>query len=258
MYAAPALRAVAAARAMGKAEAALTRGDLGAAEAAAQAAVARDPGAARPWLAWTRALAAAGRPTEAAAACRRAAAARPRNPVAPVLLPQLLRESGRADESEAALGGAHDAETRAGVWQTLEAAWSALPPPRRDEVAVGSDDYGAVRGFFSARGTYRWTWKRSFLRLLPTRPAPAYEVTLVMGSPEPSPLSAPVVTVRAKGAPAVRFTLARASAPFTLRARPAPGAPVIVEITSPTWTRLGENADEGVAVERMTVAPARE
>jgi hypothetical protein len=33
---------------------------------------------------------------------------------------------------------------------------------------------------------------------------------------------------------------------------------VIVEIESPTWTGLGENAEQGVSVESMTVAPARE
>jgi hypothetical protein len=104
----------------------------------------------------------------------------------------------------------------------------------------------------------RWTWRRAQLRLMPTTPAVAYQVTLVMGSPEPSPFTAPTVTVRPVGGAEARFTLARASAPFTVTARPAPGAPVIVEVESPTWTALGENAEQGVAVETMTVTPARE
>jgi hypothetical protein len=79
-----------------------------------------------------------------------------------------------------------------------------------------------------------------------------------MGSPEPSPLAAPVVTVRPVGGAEARFTLGRAAAPFAVTARPAPGAPVIVEVESPTWTGLGENAEQGVTIERMTVEPARE
>jgi hypothetical protein len=175
-----------------------------------------------------------------------------------VVMPQLLREAGRDAEVRAAVDAAHEVTRLGDNWAALEGAWSHLPPPRRDDLAVGDDDYGAVRGFFQTRGTYRWTWHRAALRLQPTVAAPAYTVTLVMGSPEPSPLSSPVVTVRPVGGAEARFTLRRASEPFTVTARPAAGAPVIVEIESPTWTRLGENAEQGVIVERMTVAPARE
>jgi 4-amino-4-deoxy-L-arabinose transferase-like glycosyltransferase len=258
VYAAPAHRALAASRTMAAATRTLARGDAAQAQQLAATAVADDRGAARPWITWAAALAQAGRPAEAAEACRQALLVRPRNPVPTVLLPQLLRESGHAAEAEAALAEAHDVAAHTDNWLALEEAWTDLPAPRRDEVRVGDDDYGAVRGFFQARGTYRWTWRRAALRLQPSVPAPSYQVTLVMGSPAPSPFDAPVVTLRPIGGPPVRITLARASAPFTVTARPPAGSPVIVEIESPTWTALGESAEQGVVVERMTVAPARE
>jgi tetratricopeptide (TPR) repeat protein len=258
VYAPPALRTIAASREMTRAEEALGRGDLASALPQAEAAAARDPGAARPWMRWGSALARAGRPAEAAGAYRHALAVRPRNAIAPVMLPQLLGESGRSDEVPAALAEAQDVAARTDNWQALEAAWSELPAPRRDELQVGGDDYGAVRGFFQARGTFRWTWRRAFLRLMPTVAAPAYTVTLVMGSPAPSPFAAPTVTITPVGGPSERFTLARSSSAFTVTARPPAGQAVSVEIESPTWTALGADAEEGVMVERMTVAPARE
>jgi len=257
VYAPAAIRALRAVTAMEGATDALARGDLATAERRAAEAIARDPGAARPWITWGSALARAGRPAEALEAYGRAALVRPGNPMPDVVRPQLLREAGRPEEAEAAVGKAYDA-ARVDNWLALEEAWSELPPPRGDALRVGADDFGAVRGFFHARGTFRWTWRRAQLRLMPTVPAPAYQVTLVMGSPEPSPFAAPTVTVRPKGGAEARFTLSRAAAPFTVIARPAPGAPVIVEIESPTWTGLGENAEQGVAVESMTLAPARE
>ncbi|HEV7498590.1 MAG TPA: hypothetical protein VGQ33_01245, partial [Vicinamibacteria bacterium] len=258
VYAAPARRALAASRTMAAATRALARGDAAQAQQLAATAVADDRGAARPWIAWAAALAQAGRPAEAAEACRQALLVRPRNPVPTALLPQLLRESGQAAEAEVALAEAHDVAAHTDNWLALEEAWTDLPAPHRDDLRVGDDDYGAVRGFFQARGTYRWTWRRAALRLQPSVSAPAYLVTLVMGSPAPSPFDAPVVTLRPIGGPPVRITLARASAPFTVTARPPPGSAVIVGIESPTWTALGESAEQGVVVERMTVAPARE
>ena len=257
-YGPAALRAVAADRAMEGATEALARGDLAGARRRMGEAVARDPTSGRPWITWGTALARAGRPEEAIDAYGRAASARPRNPVPVIVLPQLLHEAGREAEVDAALGEAHDFAARNDNWLVLEEAWRQLRPPRRDRIDVGHDDYGAVRGFFQARGTYRWTWKRAFLRVTPPVPAPAYEVTLVMGSPEPSPLAAPVVTVRPAGGAEARFTLGRASASCSVTARPAAGEPLVVEIDSPTWTRLGESAEQGVIVERMTVRPARE
>lgn len=258
VYARPAVRTIAASREMARAADALARSDVVGAQQHAEAAIARDPGAARPWMTWGSALARAGRPAEAVDAYRHALAVRPRNAVAPVLLPQLLGEAGRVQEVPQALAEAQDVAAHTDNWQALEAAWADLPAPRRDELRVGDDDYGAVRGFFQARGTFRWTWRRAFLRLMPTVAAPAYTVTLVMGSPAPSPLEAPMVTITPVGGPSERFTLARSSGPFTVTARPRAGQAVSVEIESPTWTALGEDAEQGVIVERMTVAPARE
>ena len=257
VYAPAGVRALRAAAAMEDATDALARGERATADRRAAEAIARDPGAARPWIAWGSALARAGRPAEAIEAYGRAAAARPHNPMPDVVRPQLLREAGRPQDAEMALGEAYEA-ARVDNWLALEEAWNELPPPRRDALRVGFDDFGAVRGFFHGRGTFRWTWRRAQLRLMPTVPASAYQVTLVMGSPEPSPFAAPTVTVRPTGGAEARFTLSRVAAPFTFTARPAPGAPVIVEIESPTWTGLGENAEQGVTVESMTVSPARE
>ena len=95
-------------------------------------------------------------------------------------------------------------------WLVLEIAWRELPPPRTDEVLVARNDYGAVRGMFHPRGidaandrrshwtryeeggvppegAHRWTRGRAWVRLLPTVAAAAYDVTVEMGSPFPSP-----------------------------------------------------------------------
>ncbi|HUG54318.1 MAG TPA: hypothetical protein VMR21_11985, partial [Vicinamibacteria bacterium] len=105
----------------------------------------------------------------------------------------------------------------------------------------------------------RWTRHRAWLRVrLPgAAPASAYDVTLWMGSPEPSPLPSPEAEVRAGDGPAVRFTLTRDLAPHRLRT-PAPADGVlVVRIDAPTWNRGREHAEQGVAVSRMTVTPAR-
>jgi hypothetical protein len=45
--------------------------------------------------------------------------------------------------------------------------------------------------------------------------------------------------------------------PYTLRVRPAPGEPIVVELVAPTWCRVGEPAEQGVRVDRMAVTPVR-
>ena len=145
---------------------------------------------------------------------------------------------------------------------------------------VGGSDYGAVRGFLHPReqgvqgihrgefnryeapadslpppGPHRWTRDRAWLRLVPTEAASAYEVTLRMGVPFPSTLESPEVTVRATGAEPRRFRLGPAVAAYVLRAAPAAGQPITVEIDAPTWNRIGEPADQGVRVESMEVRP---
>ena len=109
-------------------------------------------------------------------------------------------------------------------WLALEVAWRELPAPVTDEVRLAAGDYGAARGFSNALKDGRWTRHRTWLRVRPATPAPAYEVTLWMGSPAPSPHEAPVVRVTTRGGEESRFTLSRAVAPFRLRALPMPTA----------------------------------
>jgi tetratricopeptide (TPR) repeat protein len=211
----------------------------------------------RPWLRLGHALVANGHTAEAVTAYRRAQERRPDAWIPTLVLPALLREAGREDEALRALKEAQVFSRGVDPWLALEIAWRELPPPLTDEIPVGRLDYGAARGFYGAGHDGRWTRHRAWLRLRPTTPASAYEVTLAMGSPEPSPLEAPEVTVRLAGAAQTRFTLTRGIRPYTLRVAARPGAALVVEIDAPVWTRLGQPPEQGIRVERMTVAPAR-
>jgi hypothetical protein len=77
-----------------------------------------------------------------------------------------------------------------------------------------------------------------------------------MGSPFPSPLDAPVVTVTANDGVARPVTLGREIRPYSFRIAIPPGEPLVVRLDAPTWSRLGEPADQGVRVDRMWVRPA--
>jgi hypothetical protein len=117
-------------------------------------------------------------------------------------------------------------------------------------------DYGAVRGFIDGRGDHRWSCGRAQLRLQPTFAGPACAVTLEMGSPPPSPIADPVVSVRVPGAPALTVRLSPEVRPYTFPARLERGEPLVVELRAPTWNSVGEPPEQGVRVDRMTVAPA--
>jgi hypothetical protein len=257
--------------------AAVGAGRLDEAGAAFSAATARAPRSSRPWIAYASALHHAHQPEAALAAYREAERrTAPTNWVTVAALPRLLAETGRSDELEVAL---REAGTTAweDPWILLEDAWRVLPAPRADEIVLGANDLGAVRGFLHPRGgdpawnanrlewarypdgavpagTHRWTRHRAFLRLRPSSPAPAYDVTLTMGSPFPSPLASPCVVVRS-GAARQQFTLDRSLQAYTVRV-PAPAAgELLVQIDAPTWNRAGEPAEQGVRVDRMTVVP---
>jgi tetratricopeptide (TPR) repeat protein len=234
--------------------AALAREDAAAAERAARDAAAHNPSAARPWLRYGQALAAGGRAPEAIAAYERAARANPGQVVPVLALPQLLREAGRAGDAEAAQARADAAARAFDAWWALEVAWRELPPPLADEVRLARGDLGAVRGFLDARRAHRWTRHRALVRLRPARAADVYDVSIEMGSPPPSPRPSPLVTVRVGGASA-RFVLTPDVRAYTLRARVAPGAALVVEIEAPTWTRMGELPEQGVRVDRVAVTP---
>jgi hypothetical protein len=280
-YPGPAWRTWAALRAFAPAELAVARGDLAEADRVAADAASRAPGSQRPWIRYGRLLAKAGHPKEALAAYERAAA-EPRVSWSPAIVrPRLMREAGL--DAGAALRNLHKLEWNADPWLVQEIAWRELPPPRADEVRLGVDDHGAVRDVFHPRGfdprlslhrlewrhyqlwdgpqpppgTHRWTRHVGYVRLLPATPAPAYDVTIAMGSPFPSPLTAPEVTIRINGGASQRLRLTDAIADYSVRTELPPGEPIVVRIDAPTWTRYGEPAGQGVRVDRVSVRPAR-
>ena len=116
--------------------------------------------------------------------------------------------------------------------------------------------YEQIGGPQPPLGTHRWSRHRAWLRLVPATAAPAYDVTLWMGSPFPSTLASPEVSVRIGDAEPSRLALDREVKPYRLRAVVPAGQPLVVRLDSPTWSRAGEPADQGVRVDRMAVTPA--
>jgi hypothetical protein len=240
-------------------------------------------GTPRPWFDEGRSLLRAGRPAEALEAYSRGMPlATEANWRGRIALPRLLEAAGRTQEAEDARRALDRLSWDDDPWLLLEAAWRELPAPRTDEVVLGGGaDYGAVRGFLHPRGgdpvlsrhrlewnkyermggpqpppgTHRWSRHRAWLRLVPASAAADYDVTLWMGAPFPSTLTSPEVTVRAGGGQPVRFTLDGGIKPYHLRATPSAGEPIVLRLDSPTWSRAGEPADQGVRVDRLTVAP---
>ena len=279
----PAVGAARARLAMGSAMTSAAAGDRVSAVLRTELAARRDPSSPRPWFLLARTFAWHDQSQRALAALLRGAPlATAANWSAPIGRPRFWRDM--AMDHDARRAGRHldliswDTDP----WLVLEVAWRDLPPPRADEIVLGGGhDYGAVRGFLHPRGaeppihlhrlewnrydllggpqppagTHRWSRHRSWLRLRPTTPAPSYDVTLVMGSPFPSPLDAPTVTVAFEGG-TQRFTLDRELRPYVLTGvRPVDGV-VSVRLSAPAWSRPGEPADQGIRVDRMTAAPA--
>ena len=280
-YFGPAMRALGARRALRPAREAIARGDLAQADRLAAAAALRDPRSPRPWLDHARDLYAAGHPGEALAGYERGASfASIFNWRADVARPRLLRERGRDVEAAAAQRKLDEMSWTADPWLVEEAAWRELPAGRAGELRLGDGDYGFVRGFFHPRGgdpsltrsrlewnryddpsrpqpppgTHRWTRGSARLRIVPDDPAPAHELTLVMGSPFPSPVFSPTISIRVNGGPPHRFTLSSEVKTYTLRIETPPGRPVLVEIDSPTWCRAGEPADQGIRLDRAVLS----
>jgi hypothetical protein len=253
----PATRSVSACRKLRPAKPAIQRGDLQAASTAAFAAAGRDPDAVRPWLTYGRWLVAKGRTAEAIDAYERAERRRPDHWTPRLVLPRLLRDAGRDQEADQRLRDAYELSWNVDPWLALEVAWRDLPPPRGNEILLARGDYGALRGFLHPRHDHRWTRHRAWLRLVPADAAASYDVTLAMGSPEPSPYAAPTVLVRAHGGPGVAFVLSREVRPYTFRAPSPKAGPLSIEIRAPTWNLAGQPPEQGVRVDRMTVVPAR-
>ena len=253
-YLAPAWRGLRAAATLREARPALARGDLARAQAIVGRAAAADPASARPWLTYGRWLAARGLPAEALAAYDEADRRRPGGPIPALVRPRLLREAGFPRKADRALEQADATAARLGPGEALEIAWRELPPPRADEILLGRDDYGAALGFVAGGPDHRVSRSRAWLRLKPTLAAPAYELSLVMASPEASPLEHPIVSVRVNDGAPHRFTLDRDAKPFTLT---VPSAPLfVVEIRAPAWSRSDQPPEQGVVVERLGVRPA--
>jgi 4-amino-4-deoxy-L-arabinose transferase-like glycosyltransferase len=282
-FAGPAARAVRAWLAMRPAMEAAAAGDRVTAVLRTELAAKRDPSSPRPWFLLSRTFAWHDQSQRALAALLRGAPlATAANWSAPIGRPRFWHDL--AMDHDARRAGRHldRISWDTDPWLVLEIAWRDLPPPRADEVVLGSGhDYGAVRGFLHPRGaeppihlhrlewnrydliggpqppagTHRWSRHRAWLRLRPTVATTAYDVTLVMGSPFPSPLEAPTVTVASSGV-ATRFALDRELRPYVVRGvRPLDGT-VLVRLDAPAWSRVGEPADQGVRVDRMAVAPS--
>jgi hypothetical protein len=85
--------------------------------------------------------------------------------------------------------------------------------------------------------------------------APAYDVTLDLGSPEPSPHAAPRVRVWVEDGAAAEWMIGRGVASYTLRtAAPADGV-LRIGLRAPTWNRTGQPAEQGVRLDRVRVTP---
>ena len=252
-YVVPGFRALRSVPSLVAMEVGPARGDRAEAERRVREAAEADPEAARPFLRYGRALAQAGDAAGALDAFDRARDRKSHVWVPTVVRPALLAAAGRPEEAARAVAEANAFSYHVDAWLAQEVAWRNLPPPVADEVRLGDGDYGAVRGFTLPQADGRWTRDRALVRLRPVTRAAEYEVTLWMGSPEPSPLAAPEVAVRIGSGPPARFTLGRDIAPYRLRA-PAPADGVlVVRIDAPTWNRGREPAEQGVRVSRVTV-----
>lgn len=246
----------------------------------AEAAAALHPGSPRPWFDFGQGLAARGDWGGAARAyatgyeINRTASVR-----GTVALPRVLENAGSRVEGQGSLDVLHRFEWDFDPWLLQEAAWRELPAPRTDSLAVGGDDVGAILGFFHPRGgdprvsahrlewnkytepgpvpppgEHRWTRHRAWLRLQPTFAASAYRLTMTMGSPFPSPLHSPTVTVRV-GEREERLTLGSYVRPHVVENVKTTDGVVLIRIDSPTWNAVGEPAEQGVRVDAVSIEP---
>ena len=234
----------------------VARGDLARADRLAGQAASQDPEAARPWLTYGRALAAAGEWDRAILAYGRARERKAHHWTPDLVMPRLLLEAGRLEESAQAVETANRFSFDVDPWLAQEIAWDELPPPRTDEVLLGRGDYGAVRGFSLPQRDHRWTLGRAWVRLRPRMlPASIYHLTLDLGSPEPSPYAAPRVGVTVEGAPAAELTLTREVKSYTLDVPTGPDGTLLIALSAPTWNHTGQPAEQGVRLDRVRVTP---
>jgi len=256
-YALPAWHASRSAAAAARARSFVEKGDTATATRTIEEASVGELNPARPWLTHAAFLARTGRSAQAIEAFRRVEEVAAGHMLGPMLLTRLWLDVGNAEQAELASEEARRISFVHDAWIVLENAWRGLPPPKTDSLRLGWDDYGAVRGFLKPFRDFRWTLHRAELRLDPPWPERDLELTLEMGSPEPSPFERPQVRVRTCGGPARVFELTRGIRPYVWQASCPAGSPVHVELLSPTFNKSGEHDDQGVRVDRFSVRPAR-
>jgi hypothetical protein len=248
-YVEPLSRVVASAPPLWRAHTAIEQQRFADARREIEVAAARDPGAARPWRRYGGWLARAGQPLLAAEAYKHGAQQATGTWLA-TLVPSLQRDAGRPSSPTPVTGEGLGLDQ--GGWRSLEAAWHELPPLRADCVTLGQNDFGMARGFYGHTAIERWTSRQAWLRLVPRRPADEHRVVLWMDS---GPLTQPAVSVRVGRDEPHVFRVGREPAAYEMRARVAPGQPVLVQIESPTLTTSDAAPEQGVRVWRICVQP---
>jgi Dolichyl-phosphate-mannose-protein mannosyltransferase len=234
-------------------DSALSRHDVAAALRATREAASRDPLSPRPWIASGRRFLAAEELPAAIECFTRASEIRPPSLVPAAVLPRLLADVGRSSEAtEAAQRAARIEDSSV----ALAVAWRELPVPRGTEIILGSNDYGAARGFVRRVAAGRWSGPRAELRLAPDQRASAFEATIEMASPEPSPWAAVSVLLGdLVGGRERSCVVRREVAPCTVLLRPAPDGSLRVALMSQAWSR-DPAIEQGVLVTRMAVTPS--
>ena len=152
-------------------------------------AVRADPGSARPWLRYGRALARHGDPAGALDAYETAPRAARRTSGSRSWCGRLCwpRPDGRRIVADA-VAEANAFSWNVDPWLALEVAWRELPAPCHRRSAARGRRLRRAPAASAQRAPRdgRWTRHRAWLRLRPATAAPAYEVTLWMGSPAAS------------------------------------------------------------------------
>jgi hypothetical protein len=280
-YAAAAWQDASATRLMAGASRAVEAGALDDAWRITEQAAARAPRSPRPWFDLGKALDLHGDTAGALAAYAKGdPRTTPANWRSLLARARLLPVTEGGDAAFRAIRQADRASWNVDPWLVLEIAWRELPPPHADEVLIARNDYGAVRGMLHPRGIdaeddrssqwaryeeggapppgpHRWTRGRAWVRLVPAVGSAVYDVTVEMGSPFPSPLTAPVVTVRGNDGVAHPQALTASIQAYTFRIGGVrSGEPLLLRFDSPVWSRPGEPADQGIRIDRVSVRPA--
>ena len=196
-----------------------------------------------------------------------------------VVMPQLVREAGHDNELTAAIEIADRDSWSVDPWIMLEVAWRELPPPITDIVQLGWGDYGAVRGFtlprsdateeqrdaatmgekgalgYMSTGYHRFTRDKAWVRLMPTYRASKHRIVIEMGSPLPSILDAPEVSVTVNGGRAESIVLDRKVRGYAIDVDTEPGEVIEIRLDTPLWSRAWERGPQGVRVDRVQVRP---